>query len=41
MEDTTASGRYTPVDTTLADGLTGNTGMSIDILIKKNDILEL
>lgn len=41
MEDSTTSGRYTTMDATLADGLTGNTGMSIDILIKKNDIEEL
>lgn len=41
VEDSTTSGRYTTVDATLADGLTGNTGMSIDILIKKNDIEEL
>jgi len=37
MEDSTTSGRYTTMDATLADGLTGNTGISIDILIKKND----
>lgn len=41
MEDSTTSGRYTTVDAALADGLTGNTGMSIDILIKKNDTEEL